>query len=577
MDIINTPLAEQDIATLVTLGVNDFHNDKQTGSTYIKKRFWNGCTENKRNEIIKALETSNVPREQTDKGIVYSCTDVGNSERFVAQHGHKVRHIAGHREGWLVWDGTRWKNNPSKVQNLAKVTAKSIYREAEKCKTKAGEYELSKWAKQSQFDGRIFAMLKLAKSDLTVLMDEFDGDEYKINCKNGYLDLKTGKLAAHSPDMLLMKRVNASYDPEAKCPNWERFVDAVCLGDKELVDWLQRLCGYLMTGSVKQQQFYIMYGEGGNGKGTLNEVLMHVLGNYSAPTQSEIFLASNTSSTRALEIVGRLKGIRFATASEVGAASRWSEETVKQLTGEDTITGASMYSPRFDFTPTAKIVFQINHLPMFRDASYGFKRRMCVIPFKAKFEGDGKDLDLKPKLKRERDGVFRWLVDGARRYLEEGLEDTPAAIYEATERYIEDNDTLSPFINAELVKEVGAKCYVSDAYIKYVDWCRRNDTEAASRDLFVKRMEERGIYRGKRDMKGMPFIGYKLRVTTYVPPAIHAPVVPESQTIHLPVSNSPLVRTILDENGFIFEDERVERHQVRQDLTYGQPTEVLFD
>ncbi|MGE8941062.1 DNA primase family protein [Leptospira interrogans] len=360
-------------------------------------------------------------------------------------------------------------------------------------------------------------MLKLAKSDLTVHVDEFDGDEYKINCKNGYLDLHTGALAEHNPGMLLMKRVNASYDPEAKCPNWNSFIDAVCLGDKELIDWMQRLCGYLMTGSVKQQQFYIMYGEGGNGKGTLNEVLMHVLGNYSAPTQSEIFLASNTSSTRALEIVGRLKGIRFATASEVGAASRWSEETVKQLTGEDTITGASMYSPRFDFTPTAKIVFQINHLPMFRDASYGFKRRMCVIPFKAKFEGDAKDLDLKPKLKKERDGIFGWLVEGARRYLEQGLDDVPAVIREATERYIEDNDTLSPFINAELVKEAGAKVYVGDAYLKYVGWCRRNDTEAASKDLFVKRMEERGIYRGKKDMKGTPFIGHKLKVDAKTP------------------------------------------------------------
>ncbi|MGE8941063.1 hypothetical protein ACO2I3_04050 [Leptospira interrogans] len=146
MSIINTPLTKQDIAMLVSLGVKDFYNNAQTGEIYIKKQFWNGCTESKRQEILKALETNNAPREQTDKGITYSCTDVGNSERFVAQHGHKVRHIAGHREGWLVWDGTRWKNNPSKVLNLAKMTAKAIHREAEKCKTKAGEYELSKWA-----------------------------------------------------------------------------------------------------------------------------------------------------------------------------------------------------------------------------------------------------------------------------------------------------------------------------------------------------------------------------------------------------------------------------------------------
>ena len=104
--------------------------------------------------------------------------------------------------------------------------------------------------------------------------------------------------------------------------------------------------------------------------------------------------------------------------------------------------------------------------------------------------------------------------------------------------------------------------YVGDAYL--VNRCRRNDTEAASRELFVKRMEEREIYRGNKDMKGTPFIGYKLKVTTYIPPAVSREVIGEPEISLLPVSNARLLRTFLDEHGFIFEDEPKE-------------PEVLFD
>ena len=555
MNVLETALNEEQTYKLAQMGVQLFR-DKTTNEVFVNSRWWNSANDNQKERAYEVVLGDNSENLKINSELDYQCTDIGNSERFIAQNINKVKYVQEWRNGWVLWDGSRWKPAGDRINHYAKKTAKSIYSEIRKCKTKSTEYELSKWARQSQFGGRLSEMLKLSKDQFATSIEEFDQDEYKINCKNGYLDLKSGELAVHSPNMNLMKRADVSYRPEAKCPLWEKFIGSVFQHDEELIDWIQRVLGYLLTGSVAEQQYYIMHGNGENGKGVLNDTLMYILGDYACVTQSDIFLNSNTSNARSLETIGRLKGIRFAMASEVGSASRWSEEAIKMLTGGDRITGASMYSARFDFIPSAKFVFQVNHLPRFRDMTHGFKRRVRVIPFKATFSGESRDKYLKDKLYKERDGIFNWLVDGVRKYLEKGLDDLPSVVRDATDQYIEDNDTLSPFIKAELVKEVGAKCYVNETYQKYVDWCRRNETEATTKDLFVKRMEERDIYRGKRDMKGIAFLGYKLRVTTYIPPAVATFKEPEA--LQLPVSDAPLVRTFLDEHGFVFEDEQTE-------------------
>src|SRR5215212_1860805 len=60
----------------------------------------------------------------------YNLTDLGNAERFIAQHGENVRYCYPWRK-WLVQAGTRWwPDDAGRVHRLAKDTVRSIYREA---------------------------------------------------------------------------------------------------------------------------------------------------------------------------------------------------------------------------------------------------------------------------------------------------------------------------------------------------------------------------------------------------------------------------------------------------------------
>ena len=81
--------------------------------------------------------------------------------------------------------------------------------------------------------------------------------------------------------------------PTAKCPTFNRFIDDIFCGDRDLIRWVQRAVGYTITRSVDEQQFlFIADGTGANGKSTLFELINKLLGDHSRTTDFEMFLSS---------------------------------------------------------------------------------------------------------------------------------------------------------------------------------------------------------------------------------------------------------------------------------------------
>jgi phage/plasmid-associated DNA primase len=67
----------------------------------------------------------------------YPCTDVGNMERFVAQHGSYLR-SGGTATTWHKWDGKRWKpSSTAEIFNLALATVSLIKDEVHTAKASA--------------------------------------------------------------------------------------------------------------------------------------------------------------------------------------------------------------------------------------------------------------------------------------------------------------------------------------------------------------------------------------------------------------------------------------------------------
>jgi len=446
-----------------------------------------------------------------ERGMRYNVNDVGNSDRFIDQNPDVKFINEFGADGWHRWDGTKYTPTGKAILELGTATARSIYDEAKNCEDTMGRNVLTKWAQTSMSRSKIDDMLKLAAGKMQVSVNEFDNDLLAINCRNGVVDMETGDLIRHSLEQMDLKRVEASYTPGKKSELWEKFLSDIFLGDKELIHYVQVALGYSLTGTTREHKLFIAYGSGQNGKSTLLETILEILGDYGRVAEFEAFLVSDKSSnSRSLEATGTLRGARFAVASETNNSKRWDEAMVKRLTGGDKLRGSRLHNASYEFIPTHHLWFMANHLPTVRDASESFWRRPEIIPFKARFPERSRDVKLKEKLLGERDAIFTWLIEGATEYVEEGLPELPQVCKDAKEKYRYDNDYLSGFIEDKLVKEAGAIMPLSEVYELYQQWCHTNNIQdTLQRKYFSANMEERGIIRGPKKNYGETFVGVR--------------------------------------------------------------------
>ena len=209
-----------------------------------------------------------------------------------------------------------------------------------------------------------------------------------------------------------------------------------------------------------------------------------------------------------LEAIGELAGVRFALASEVDSNKRFSDSVIKRLTGGDTLRGTKLRQSSFEFKPQFKLWFLANHLPFAKDGSYGFWRRIKVIPFNRQFSASERVPHLHAKLLKERDGILGWLLEGAREWLKtqkqtqgDGI-GSCKALDDAIQAYRDDNDFISQFLQEATDQKDGHELAARDLFSAYQRWAAELGSQyELSENLFARRMAERGLEK-KRTKRG---------------------------------------------------------------------------
>jgi putative DNA primase/helicase len=441
----------------------------------------------------------------------YMRTDLGNAERFVDAHQDHVLWCPA-RKAFLCWDGKRYSwDERGEVVKLAHATARGIFHEAAEAEGEDEQKAITKWALASQSESRINAMLSQARPYLAVGMEDLDRDPWLVNCQNGTLDLRTGKLKAHDPADRITKVVPVDHDPGASCPRFERFLKEA-LVDAALIKFVKRYSGYTLTGVTRERLLAILYGFGKNGKTTLVELLHEALGDYARNTDVETLLIKKYQGVG--NDVAALKGARFVSAAEVEKGRRLAESKVKQLTGRDTVTARFLFGENFDFKPEFKLWLSTNNKPVIQGTDDAIWDRIRLIPFTQRFEGPKADPKLPDKLRAELAGVFAWMVEGCLEWQEHGLEE-PKTVADATKQYREEMDTLAAFFEDRCVIREGLLAPASCLYKQYQIWCDDAGEHAETQKMFGMRLSERGfvsekIKRGQhKDRKGWRGIGLR--------------------------------------------------------------------
>ena len=428
----------------------------------------------------------------------YMRTDLGNSERFVDAHRDRVLWCPS-RKSSLCWDGKRyaWDERGEAVK-LAHATARSIFHEAADTENEDEQKAIAKWALASQNESRINAMLSQARPYLAVGMEELDRDPWLINCQNGTLDLRTGKLKDHDPADRITKIVPVDYDPDAPAPRFKRFLKEA-LVDDAVIKFVKRYSGYTLTGITRERLLAILYGFGKNGKTTLVELLHEVLGDYARNTDVETLLIKKYQGVG--NDVAALKGARFVSAAEVEKGRRLAESKVKQLTGRDTVTARFLFGENFDFKPEFKLWLSTNNKPVIQGTDDAIWDRIRLIPFTQRFDGHKADPKLPDKLRHEIAGVFAWMVEGCLEWQEHGLQE-PKTVTEATKQYREEMDTLASFLDEVCVMGPHHRVLAEKLYQRYAMWCDNSGERKDPKKAFVARLEERGFER-RRETAGV--------------------------------------------------------------------------
>lgn len=469
-------------------------------------------------EILAALRVTNtnrcippLPDEILRRKVASVCryrphveahfTDLGNAKLLVAQHGENLRFCADWKR-WLVWDGTSWStDNTGEVMRLAKESILSLYYQAAQLPGKADRERATKHAIRSEARSRLEAMTSLAESEAEVSASpgDFDTDLWVLNVGNGLIDLRTGELRPHRREDMCTKVAPVFYDKEAECPHWMEFLDLVFQGNEKLIAYVQQMAGYALTGSTREQVFFILYGSGANGKSTFTETLAGILGDYAQQVPTTTLMVQRPGSgDQPRADLARLNGIRFATAIETEAGRRLAEALVKQMTGGDRIAARFPYGRYFEFRPTHKVFLATNHKPTIRGTDHAIWRRIHLTPFLTTITEPIPNY-AERFLKAEWSGILRWAVEGCLAWQQAQHLEKPPAVAEATEQFRAEMNPVVQFVEDCCVVDPTRDVRGLELWIEYKNWCTSNRERSVSRNEFSGALAQAGYERFRRN------------------------------------------------------------------------------
>ena len=443
-----------------------------------------------------------------------SWDDTGAADRMIDQFGSLIKYSYINKV-WYVFNGSYWEeDNGGKIHQLTDAMVESIKKEtvevpkdADENEAQAIKKEFKKFVKHSRSNSAKKAVIDELKHRVPVNPDQFDRDKTLFNTANGFIDLASGELHDHDIKKLFSKESNSEYSDTASCDEWLRFLDQVFDHDQSLIDYVQKAIGYSMTGSIKEQLMFILYGNGRNGKSVFLETISNIFGSYAKTIQaSSIMVKQNNNGPNS--DIARLAGARFVTSSEPNEGLRMDEGLVKQLTGGDKVVARQLYGKEFEFEPEFKLWLATNHKPIIRGTDDGIWRRIRLIPFTVQIPDNKVDKDLKYKLARESTGILNWCVDGALKWQREGLT-TPDIITEASKGYRQEMDVLEAFISdcCDLY-DIGT-VKASALYKAYRNWADENSQYRMSSTKFGQEMSSK--VKRKRTKHGNIYVGISLQ------------------------------------------------------------------
>jgi putative DNA primase/helicase len=457
-----------------------------------------------------------VPDDQVDPGarraldaLELAYSDHTIAKDFADYYGHDYRFCA-ERDSWMWWDEFVWRRD-DQLRAMARVQEVCLEhaRQARRDSSVGSEQKQAGLARQLA-SYKTFKAVELsarAMERVSLSASLFDRDPWVLNTPGGLVNLRLGVVRDAVREDYCTRSTAVALDEHGEHPAFDQFLDDVTCGDPELVDWLQVFLGMMLTGDTSMHVLPMFIGSGRNGKSTLADLVLRIMGDYAAKIPSSVLMTDRHGNRHPTEIA-QLMGIRLALASEVDQGSFWDEAKLKELTGDETLTARFMRGDFFSFRRTHRFLVLGNYRPQVKAVDPAIRGRLRLVPFRADFSGR-EDRTLPDRLWREAGAILRWMVNGAQAWAEDQRLPACSAIERETGDYFESQSTVDNWIDLELDQsDPAARTQSGVLYRAYREWKESRGEYPLSQTTWSQTMARRF----KRvHSNGVRYVGVTLR------------------------------------------------------------------
>ena len=306
-----------------------------------------------------------------------------------------------------------------------------------------------------------------------------------LTFQNGTLEIETGTFRESRPDDYCSIIMDYDYDPEARCPEWEKFIESVTDEEERRAENLQFIAGYTLIPDCRYQKIFILLGSGSNGKSVYLEMIQALFGS------ENISVVSPSGLTREFERI-KIKDSLLNIGKDVSPDFSTGEirEWLLQISDGTLIQACYKGQTHVTFEPRCKLIYSMNKPPV-ASVIEGLGRRLWFIEFPCRFvdfpdkndrKQKQKDVDIIPKLLKELPGIFNWAYNGYKLLNTVGyFTETPEQL-SITQQFVEASDPISVFCDEHDFADRKTR---DEIYAMYKEWCENTGHKPYSRERFT--------------------------------------------------------------------------------------------
>lgn len=310
-----------------------------------------------------------------------------------------------------------------------------------------------------------------------------------VNCLNGEVWFSLDgsfEFHKHNSQNFFTNQIGVEYDPKAKCPLWNEFMETVwqdCIEPEEMQRHLEEIGGYCLQMSRWIKTWVLFNGPKDAGKSTVSETIGAMLGN-SVVTRAMAAYDGNNSHAEA-GLTGKLLMID----DDFGRNDRLPDGFIKKISEEKAMTANPKNKDEYQFISRIVPMICSNYWPSTSDISDAFIERAQVLAFNHRLTNAERDDQKKVKmLSEELPGIMNRFLLGFGRLRARGDWLVPIDSQLAHSEWVRNSNPTQLFVSENIANVKGAALRRSSLYSCYTAWCKTGSFRPLGRQHFNEAM-----------------------------------------------------------------------------------------